>query len=431
MQTTAQPVVQNTWARIGIRATGIVIGAALGVFLSVILSIIASLMGVVGTFVSPLIGPLLGWLAAEVVIWVAVRRAPTIPSGERPEMPDELPLLEPVSQITTRYPNTDRLPDLPARTPDPATRDEVRRLSQVLREEFSVEVAYQRVDRERMPAARAHFEYERALAPIALTAERNAAIAVTLLVSFGLVDLVTSGFRFALGAILAALVTWFALRLVRRHVMPRHRRPAVSAESPTSVVPFTSSGIVGGNLAGATGEFGQANVDLGTAGEIRTARLLDSSLAGITRTAVFHSLRFPGLDRADVDHAVLIDTNHGPVLIVVDSKAWKPGHWVQCKFSGDQVRHDDSDEVRKSLMPLAVSKFASEGFAARAMTVIHASSGAVTVLGSQADAHLYVDSESLVASILSQRASAPTLRTEAELQKFHRLANDLRRRLVG
>lgn len=429
MQTTAQPVVQNTWARIGIRATGIVIGAALGVFLSVILSIIASLMGVVGTFVSPLIGPLLGWLAAEVVIWVAVRRAPTLPSGERPEMPDELPLLEPVSRITTRYPNTDRLRDLPARTPDPATRDEVRRLSQALREEFSVEVAYQRVDQERMPAARAHFEYERALAPIALTAERNAAIAVTLLVSLGLVGLVTSGFRFVLGAILAALVTWFALKLVRRHAMPRHRRPAVSAESPASVVPFTSSGIVGGNLAGATGEFGQENVDLGTAGEIRTARLLDSSLAGITRTAVFHSLRFPGLDRADVDHAVLIDTNHGPVLIVVDSKAWKPGHWVQ--FSGAEVRHDDSDEVRKSLMPLAVSKFAAEGFAARAMTVIHASSGAVTVLGSQADAHLYVDSETLVASILESRATAPPLRTEAELEKFHRLAADLRRRLVG
>lgn len=429
MQTTAQPVVQNAWARIGIRATGIIIGAALGVFLSVVLSIITSLMGVVGTFVSPLIGPLLGWLAAEVAIWVAVRRAPALPSGERPEMPDELPLLEPVSQITTRYPSTDRLRDLPARTPDPATRDEVRRLSQALREEYSVEVAYQRVDRERMPAARAHFEYERALAPIALTAERNAAIAVTILVSFGLVGLVTSGFRFAFGAILTALFTWFVLKLVRRHVMPRHRRPAVSAESPASVVPFTSSGIVGGNLAGATGEFGQANVDLGTAGEIRTARLLDSSLAGITRTAVFHSLRFPGLDRADVDHVVLIDTATGPVLIVVDSKAWKPGTWVQ--FSAAEVRHDDSDEVRKSLMPLAVSKFVAEGFTGRAMTVIHASSGAVTVLGNQEDAHLYVDSETLVASILESRATAPPLRTEAELEKFRRLTADLRRRLVG
>lgn len=430
MQTTSQAIVQSAWARIGVRAVGVVIGAVLGILLSVILSIIASPMGVVGTYVSPLIGPLLGWLAAEVAIWVAVRRAPTLPSGERPEMPDKIPLIEPVSRIATRYPNTGHLRDLPARTPDPATRDKARRLSQALREEFSVEVAYQRVDRERMPAARAHFEYERALAPIALTAERNAAIAVTLLVSFGLVGLVTSGFRFAFGAILAALViTWFALKLVRRLVMSRHRRPAVSLESPVSVVPFSASGTVGGNLAGATGEFGQANVDLGTAGEIRTARLLDSSLAGITRTAVFHSLRFPGLDRADVDHAVLIDTATGPILIVVDSKAWKPGHWVQ--FSGAEVRYDDSDEVRKSLMPLAVSKFAAEGFASRAMTVIHASSGAVTVLGNQADAHLYVDSETLVASILESRATAPPLRTEAELEKFHRLAADLRRRLVG
>lgn len=433
-------IVRSTAARVGVRIGGAIAGFVIGLVILVVSAVIAAVLGsmLATSFWIPTTNllpfALLGWVAAEILIWVAVRREPALPDGARPEMPDDLPRVEPLGRTWTQYPkSTSAIPKLPPRTPDPVKRSKIRDLAESLRDELSVEVAYQAVDAERRPVAEAFMAHEKPLLEIARNAERNAAVILTVILGLFLPAALFSGFLLALAVLVFSAVAWIATKVVRRWVIPRHRRPGArevdKRQSFATVVPFTAEGSVGGNLSAAVEEFGQGLVNMGTAGEIRTARLLDSSLAGITRTAVFHSLRFPGLDRADVDHAVLIDTATGPVLIVVDSKAWKPGTWVQ--FGADQVRHDDSDEVRESLMPLAVSKFAAEGFAARAMTVIHASSGAVTVLGSQADAHLYVDSETLVASILESRATAPPLRTEAELEKFHRLAADLRRRLVG
>src|SRR5690625_6173251 len=71
--------------------------------------------------------------------------------------------------------------------------------------------------------------------------------------------------------------------------------------------------------------------------------------ATASRVAVFHSLRFPGSTRADIDHAVLI----GHELFLVDSKAWRGGAYRQ--ESVDTIIAPDGQE-RRSSMPAARSE---------------------------------------------------------------------------
>lgn len=437
---------RNAGARIGVRIGGILLGLVAGVIIVVILAAISSLAGSMagtgpkGAGANPFVFGLLGWLSAEVLIWLAVRRSPALPKSARPEMPDELPVTEPISFISTVYPDARRaaaLPKLPARTPDPETQAHIRSRIDGLRQEFSVESAYERADTARRPEAEAWFAHEKGLLGISKTAERNAAIALILAAGLFLPVTFASGFSLALWAIVLLALTWVLTKVLRKHLVPRLRRSGARGvdgiDRPRfiSVTPFLARGSVGGNLAGAAEEFGQKLVDIGISGEIRTARLLDSSLAGITRVAVFHSLRFPGLDRADVDHVVLLDTGNGPALIVIDSKAWKPGTWEQ--DSPETVTHVPSGDVRESIMPLAVQKFAELGFPTSAQTVIHASSRSVEVQGLTGSVHRYVDSETLVKSILDRRNSAPVLRSNSdpEMVKFVRLRDDLNRRLVS
>lgn len=434
-------IVRSTAARVGVRIGGAIAGFIIGLLLLIVSSVVASVLGsMLATYfqipvLNPLSFALLGWVAAEILIWVAVRREPALPDGARPEMPDRLPRVEPPGRTWTRYPrNASALPELPARTPDPVKKSKIRDLAASLRDEFSVEVAYQAVDAERRPVVEAFVAHEKSLLEIARTAERNAAVILTIVLGLFLPAALFSGLRLALAVLVFSAVTWIATKIVRRRVIPSRRRPgareAGEHQDFTTVVPFVAEGSVGGNLSAAVAEFGQGLVDMGTAGEIRTARLLDSSLAGITRVAVFHSLRFPELDRADVDHVVLTDTSRGPVLIIVDSKAWKPGTWTQT--SGGTVRHEESGEERSSIMPLAVEKFAKAGFPSRAMTVIHASSRSVVVNPRQDDAHSFVDSESLIHSILTERNSAPVIRgdTDPQMVRFLELRKDLEWRLV-
>ena len=434
-------IVRSTAARVGVRIGGAIAGFVIGLVILVVSSVIASVLGsMLATYfqiptMNPLSFALLGWVAAEILIWVAVRREPALPDGARPEMPDDLPRVKPLGRTWTQCPeNTSALPKLPSRTPDPVKKSKIRGLAESLRDELSVEVAYQAVDAERRPVAEAFVAHEKPLLEIARNAERNAAVALTIVLGLFLPAALFSGFGLVLAVLVFSVAAWIVTKIVRRRVIPRRRRPgareADKRQNFTTVVPFVAEGSVGGNLSAAVEEFGQGLVNMGTAGEIRTARLLDSSLAGITRVAVFHSLRFPELDRADVDHVVLVDTSQGPVLAIIDSKAWKPGTWTQT--SGKTARHSESGEERSSIMPLAVEKFAKAGFASYAMTVIHASSRSVVVNPNQADAHSFVDSESLILSILDRRNSAPVIRgdTDPQMVRFLELRRDLERRLV-
>src|SRR5699024_9430319 len=77
--------------------------------------------------------------------------------------------------------------------------------------------------------------------------------------------------------------------------------------------------------------------------------------ATASRVAVFHSLRFPGSTRADIDHAVLI----GHELFLVDSKAWRGGAYRQ--ESVDTIIAPDGQE-RRSSMPAASAALSRSGW---------------------------------------------------------------------
>lgn len=75
-----------------------------------------------------------------------------------------------------------------------------------------------------------------------------------------------------------------------------------------------------GGVAGATGKFDQGAINAGVKGEENTASLL-KLLLKIPGTSVFHGLKFPGSETADVDHAV----SHGNTVYLIDSKMFRNG----------------------------------------------------------------------------------------------------------
>ena len=77
-----------------------------------------------------------------------------------------------------------------------------------------------------------------------------------------------------------------------------------------------------GELSDAIDKFGQRNVALGAIGEKRTAEML-SQLFAIPGTKIFHGLKFPDSENADVDHAVV----NGDKIAFIDSKMWSGGHY--------------------------------------------------------------------------------------------------------
>lgn len=173
---------------------------------------------------------------------------------------------------------------------------------------------------------------------------------------------------------------------------------AVRADRPyRSVVgysPFTERGCVGGNLAGA--DFGAAGV-FGIAGEKRTAELLETWLGGASRMAVFHSLRFPGSERADIDHAALI----GHELFIIDSKAWRGGTYRQ--ESAETVTAPDGHQ-RCSSMPAAAAALGRIGWGdVRVVTVIHATSGQVFVTTTGHPGHMVTSPVAMVETLLQAR----------------------------
>ncbi len=99
------------------------------------------------------------------------------------------------------------------------------------------------------------------------------------------------------------------------------RRYAQSNETTESL---TEVGRPGGWLGSdeARSIFG-STVDPGKKGEIRTAAMLRQRFANDSSITIYHDLGVPGLDRANVDHAVV----KGNQVILVDSKMWGPGNY--------------------------------------------------------------------------------------------------------
>lgn len=77
-----------------------------------------------------------------------------------------------------------------------------------------------------------------------------------------------------------------------------------------------------GQLDDAVGKFSAHNVALGIAGEKFTAELMEQLLK-IPGTRIFHGLKFPGSETADVDHAII----NGNKIALVDSKMWSGGDY--------------------------------------------------------------------------------------------------------
>ena len=119
---------------------------------------------------------------------------------------------------------------------------------------------------------------------------------------------------------------------------------------------------------------------LGAQGEARTAAVLDG-LAG-PDTVVLHSLSAPGFGAGDLDHVVLRQTVVGAVLLVVDSKLWKPGLYLTAgsrTYRGLQ-RFRPAEHVTTSLAAAKLSEHL--GIPVHALVVIWPSHpGQITSLG--------------------------------------------------
>src|SRR5699024_5260456 len=119
--------------------------------------------------------------------------------------------------------------------------------------------------------------------------------------------------------------------------------------------------------------------------------------ATASRVAVFHSLRFPGSTRADIDHAVLI----GHELFLVDSKAWRGGAYRQESVdtivaSGGQDRHVS--------VPAASAAVGGSGCGdVRVVPVMHASSGRVRVTSTVMSCHMVGSPGDMVEMLLGAR----------------------------
>nr|WP_281065175.1 nuclease-related domain-containing protein [Brachybacterium sacelli] len=190
--------------------------------------------------------------------------------------------------------------------------------------------------------------------------------------------------------------------------------PRDAARDAAGYSAFTELGCVGANRVGQD-VFGGAE-KFGIAGERRTAELLGTWLSGMSRVGVFHSLRFPESSRADIDHVVVI----GRELFVIDSKAWKGGEY---RRGADDVIIAPDGSVRPSSMPAAAVLLGRAGWGdVRVVTVIHATSGEVSVTSSDDAGHMVLTPVELVQVLLEARdrtSRAPWGTGDAEMFDSH------------
>lgn len=80
------------------------------------------------------------------------------------------------------------------------------------------------------------------------------------------------------------------------------------------------------------GRYGN-DAEKGRMGEEATAALLAAAFANVPGARIFHGLRWPGKDHADIDHVVLV----GDRVALIDSKYWKSGaYW----WDGTDLYHE-------------------------------------------------------------------------------------------
>lgn len=110
----------------------------------------------------------------------------------------------------------------------------------------------------------------------------------------------------------------------------------------------------GEGLVEALDKFGRANVDLGILGEQLTGDVLEELLV-IPGVRVIHGLKFPGSEKADVDHAVV----YGRKIAFIDSKMWKPGKY-SWNNRGEIVKDTGYRDLETiTHFPTAVHKYAN------------------------------------------------------------------------
>lgn len=168
---------------------------------------------------------------------------------------------------------------------------------------------------------------------------------------------------------------------VSKNVRPRHNRSAPTKKVYQNLTPAARRNLMDADFAlkckiwgmpgildDAVGKFGQHNVDLGTAGEELTAKMLENLLK-IPGTRIFHGLKFPGSTTADVDHAII----NGDKIVFIDSKMWVGAHytWVYPDTIG-RVSRKEFKKIHTNF-PAAVG-YLSQTFSKQhvmAMTIIH------------------------------------------------------------
>jgi len=109
-----------------------------------------------------------------------------------------------------------------------------------------------------------------------------------------------------------------------------------------------------GGVADSASKYGQKAVDAGVQGEESTATLLNYLLK-IPGTNIFHGLRFPGSENADVDHAV----THGNMVYLIDSKQWRWGEyeWLCVKNGDEIIRSDGYGRGKRNHMDTAAARY--------------------------------------------------------------------------
>jgi DnaJ-like protein/nuclease-like protein len=153
------------------------------------------------------------------------------------------------------------------------------------------------------------------------------------------------------------LAAGVAVWLVRRQLAVARARQALTAEFGTTAV------------------FGRPGTEPDQWAERLTAELLDRYLTRLPNARIFHGLALPGSVFADVDHAVLA----GRRLVLIESKAWLPGHYTtddtgglwrnDRRFRGGATRLPETIEAYRDLVPGAEIRGAMIVYPSRAGVV--------------------------------------------------------------
>lgn len=146
---------------------------------------------------------------------------------------------------------------------------------------------------------------------------------------------------------------------------------------------------------------GEKNAQAGNNGELKTARMLDD-LVRIPGTRVFHGVKLPGSESADIDHIAV----NGDKIVLIDSKMWSGiEHHLDNKGEVTTTTQSGSFYSRGVMkLPNAVSAMIElySGYTVTGMIAIHAPDGSIPAISKDdktpqsdiliADAELAVES---------------------------------------